>query len=117
MRNSEEFASHWKGREVLAKLLAGNSSDPDLTKRLGNITASTLIIWGRDDELVPLRHGEVLADSIPESKFAVMESDELQTAGHSPMRYRVETFNLLVRNFLVGGQEAPPPGMATIVKA
>ena len=117
VRNSEEFESQWKGREVLVDLSAGKPSDPELTKRLGNITASTLIIWGRDDELVPLRHGEVLADSIPNSKFAVIESDERQTAGHSPMRYRVETFNLVVRNFLVGNQEAPPRGMVTMVKA
>jgi hypothetical protein len=32
------------------------------------------------------------------------------------MRYRVETFNLVVRNFLIGGQEAPPEGMVTMVK-
>ena len=105
-----------EGREVLANLSASNASDPELTKRLGSITAQTLIIWGRDDELVPLRHGEVLAESIPGSKFIVIESDERQIAGHSPMRYRVETFNLVVRNFLVGDQQAPPPGMATIVK-
>ena len=117
VRNSGEFENQWKGREVLANLSAGNTSDPELTKRLGSITAQTLIIWGRDDELVPLRHGEVLAESIPGSKFIVIESDERQTAGHSPMRYRVETFNLVVRNFLVGDQQAPPPGMATIVKA
>ena len=117
VRDSEEFENEWKGREVAANLSAGKASDPKLTKRLGSITAPTLIIWGRDDELVPLRHGEVLAESIPESKFVVIESDERQTAGHSPMRYRVETFNLVVRNFLVGDQEVPPPGMATMVKA
>ena len=117
LRNSKEFEGEWKGREVLVDLSAGNASDPELTKRLGSITAPTLIIWGRDDELVPLRHGEVLAESIPGSKFIVIESDERQTAGHSPMRYRVETFNLVVRSFLVGDQEAPPPGMATMVKA
>ena len=117
VRNSEEFESQWKGREVLTTLAGANPSDPDLTKRLGEIKAPTLIVWGRDDELVPLRHGEVLADSIPNSSFAVIESDERQTAGHSPMRYRVETFNLVVRNFLIGNQEAPPQGMVTMVKA
>ena len=116
VRNSEEFESQWKGREILTRLAGANPGDPDLTQRLGSITAPTLIIWGRDDELVPLRHGEALADSIPDSRLVVIESDERQTAGHSPMRYRVETFNLVVRNFLVGGQEAPPPGMATLVK-
>ena len=117
VRDTDEFENEWKGREVLTNLSAGKASDPELTKRLGNITAPTLIVWGRDDELVPLRHGEVLAESIPGSKFIVIESDERQTAGHSPMRYRVETFNLVVRNFLVGDQEAPPAGLATIVKA
>jgi 4,5:9,10-diseco-3-hydroxy-5,9,17-trioxoandrosta-1(10),2-diene-4-oate hydrolase len=115
--NSEEFENEWKGREVLVNLTAGRAADPELTNRLSRITAPTLIVWGREDELVPLRHGEILAESIPQSTFVVIESDERQTAGHSPMRYRVETFNLIVRNFLVGSQEAPPPGMATLVKA
>ena len=70
-RNSEEFGSQWKGRDVLVDLSPRKPSDSELTKRLGNITSSTLIIWGRDDELVPLRHGEVLADSIPNSKVAL----------------------------------------------
>ncbi len=117
VRNTEEFENEWKGREVLTNLSAGKTSDPELTKRLDGITAPTLIIWGRDDELVPLRHGEVLAESIPGSKFIVVESDERQTAGHSPMRYRVETFNIVVSNLLVVDQEAPPPGLITIVKA
>ena len=116
MQNNEEFESQWKGREVLTSLSGANPSDPDLTGRLGDIKAPTLIIWGRDDELVPMRHGEVLADAIPNSSLAIIESDERQTAGHSPMRYRVETFNLVVRNFLIGGQEAPPEGMVTMVK-
>ena len=116
MQNNEEFESQWKGREVLTSLAGANPSDPDLTGRLGDIKAPTLIIWGRDDELVPMRHGEVLADAIPNSSLAIIESDERQTAGHSPMRYRVETFNLVVRNFLIGGQEAPPEGMVTMVK-
>lgn len=116
VRNSEEFESQWKGREVLASLTGGSVADSELTANIKNISAPTLVVWGRDDELVPYQHGQVLADAIPDSHFVVVESDDRQTAGHSPMRYRAETFNMIVRNFLVGDSESPPPGMATTIK-
>ena len=83
----------------MAKLVRGQYSDPDLTQRVRTIIADTLIVWGREDGIVPWRHGEVLA-AIPRSKFAVIAE-----AGHTPMREKRETFQRLVRDFLIGQEE------------
>ena len=47
--------------------------DMDLTVRLGNIRASTLVIAGADDEATPLDHAELIRDSIPEACLEVVE--------------------------------------------
>jgi pimeloyl-ACP methyl ester carboxylesterase len=61
---------------------------------------NTLIVWGREDRIVPWQHGEVLAAAIPHSKFAVIAD-----AGHTPMREKRETCQRIVRDFLIGQGE------------
>ncbi len=100
VRQGREFAKQWKGRDIVVKLVQGQYSDLELTEKVKTISADTLIIWGHEDTLVPWRHGEVLATSIPHSKFAVIAD-----AGHMPMREKRETFQHIVRNFLVGQEE------------
>lgn len=55
---------------------------------------------GRDDRIVPWRHGELLARMIPRSKFALIKG-----ASYTPMRERRETFQRVVRDFLIGKDE------------
>jgi pimeloyl-ACP methyl ester carboxylesterase len=47
-------------------------SDP-WRKRLGEITAPTLVIHGDDDPLFPLEHGQALAREIPNAELLVLE--------------------------------------------
>jgi hypothetical protein len=47
--------------------------------RLGEITAPTLVIAGRDDFLFPPEHQALLATRIPEARLRIVER-----AGHSP---------------------------------
>lgn len=100
VRKGQEFEKQWKSREIVAKLVRGRYADSQLTNRLSTITADTLIVWGREDHIVPWRHGEVLAQSIPHAKFAVITG-----AGHTPMREKRETFQRIVRDFLIGQEE------------
>jgi len=88
---------------LVAGLINGPSSDPDLTNRLGTITADTLLVWGREDGIVPLRHGEALRDALPNSNLAVIDR-----CGHMPMAEKPETFNKIIRDFLVGDQQEIP---------
>ncbi len=100
IRKGQEFDKQWKSRAIVAKLVRGHYADPELTQKVRTITADTLIVWGREDGIVPWRHGEMLAAAIPRSKFAVIAD-----AGHTPMREKRETFQRIVRDFLVGQDE------------
>ncbi len=103
VRRGPEFERQWKGRGLVAGLINGPSSDPELTNRLGTITADTLLVWGREDGIVPLRHGEALRDAIPNSNLAVIDR-----CGHMPMAEKPETFNKIIRDFLVGDHQEIP---------
>jgi pimeloyl-ACP methyl ester carboxylesterase len=100
VRKGQEFERQWRSRTIIAGLLRDKNADPDLTGRLKAIAANTLVVWGRDDRIVPWQHGEVLARMIPRSKFALIEG-----ASHTPMRERRETFQRVVRDFLIGEDE------------
>ena len=98
-----EFERQWKGRGLVAGLVNGPCSDPDLTQRLGNITAYTLLVWGREDGIVPLQHGEALRNALPNSNLYVIDR-----CGHMPMAEKPETFNRIIRDFLVGDHREIP---------
>jgi pimeloyl-ACP methyl ester carboxylesterase len=100
VRKGQEFEKQWRSRTIIASLLRDKNADPALTERLKAITANTLVVWGRDDRIVPWQHGELLARMIPRSKFALIEG-----ASHTPMRERRETFQRVVRDFLIGEDE------------
>lgn len=50
-----------------------------LKNRLHRISAPTLIIWGKDDRMVPLAHGEAYAHSIPKAERLKI----IEQAGHN----------------------------------
>jgi len=96
----QEFEKQWRSRTIIAGLLRDKNADPDLAGRLQAITANTLVVWGRNDGIVPWQHGEMIARMIPGSKFALIDG-----AGHTPMRERRETFQRAVRDFLISQDE------------
>ncbi|MCI0589369.1 MAG: alpha/beta hydrolase [Planctomycetes bacterium] len=57
------------------------------------IRAPTLILWGRNDRLLPLRHGERLAREIPGAELVVLE------AGHISHLERLEETNRFLLRF------------------
>jgi pimeloyl-ACP methyl ester carboxylesterase len=66
-------------------------------KKLGKVRAPTLIIWGRDDVLIPLAHGEALHRGIAGSQLIVLDG-----TGHIPMVGKPTEFNAAVGKFLSG---------------
>lgn len=56
-----------------------DGEDFDLSARIGNISMPTLILWGKEDVVVPFAVAETYADSILEAQLVV-----LPEAGHSP---------------------------------
>ena len=103
VRRGPEFERQWKGRSLVAGLAKGGPSDPELIQMLPTINAETLLVWGRQDGLAPLEHGEALRAALPNSRLDVVDG-----CGHLPMAEKPETFNRLVRDFLVGLVEDIP---------
>lgn len=58
------------------------------------INQPTLLIWGEDDHVIPVRNGEKLYDSIVHSRLVV-----LKDCGHVPPEEKPERFVELVGNF------------------
>lgn len=69
-----------------------------LRSRLHRIGAPTLVLWGEQDRMVPLAHGEAYAAGIPNSNGL----EVLKGAGHSPQAEDPEAAAALVTRFLKG---------------
>jgi pimeloyl-ACP methyl ester carboxylesterase len=69
--------------------------DPKLERRLARVTAPTLVLWGRQDGLVPLAYGERYRDRIREATLEVIEG-----CGHLPAIERPAEFAAAVLRFL-----------------
>ena len=97
VRRGPEFERQWKGRGLVAELVRESRSDPDMTALLPAISAETLLVWGRQDGLVPVEQGEALRSALPNARLTLIDN-----CGHLPMAEKPETFNRLVRDFMVG---------------
>jgi pimeloyl-ACP methyl ester carboxylesterase len=66
--------------------------------KLGAIKAPTQIIWGREDALVPLAAGQMLAKDIAGSEMVILDH-----CGHIPQFECAAPFNEALLKFLNGG--------------
>ena len=69
----------------------------DFSGSLRTIAAPTLIIWGANDTIAPLRTGQALAAAIPRARLTVIEG-----AGHAPQVQFPDRFNPLLIDELDG---------------
>jgi pimeloyl-ACP methyl ester carboxylesterase len=70
-------------------------TDYPIRDRLPEIACPTLIVWGADDKLVPVRDADEFERLIPDSRKVVFED-----TGHVAMLERPEAFNELLARFL-----------------
>jgi pimeloyl-ACP methyl ester carboxylesterase len=68
-----------------------------LLRRVLEIEAPTLIIWGAQDPLVPVAHAHVAHQMIKDSQLHILDR-----CGHVPQIEKPEEFNQLVLDFLRG---------------
>ena len=66
----------------------------DLLDRLERIRVPTLVVWGRDDLVVPASDAAGFIDRIPDSRLVVFDD-----CGHVPMAERPVRFNRLLEQF------------------
>jgi 2-hydroxy-6-oxonona-2,4-dienedioate hydrolase len=75
---------------------AGFATTPQFEDaKLASIHVPTLVMWGRQDELIPLASGEKLRDGIKGAKLVVFDQ-----CGHVPMIEKSEEFNHALLEFL-----------------
>jgi len=89
-----------RARETSARLIwKPYAHNPRLPHFLPRITNPTLIVWGREDAIVPMICGEQYAHLLPNATLKVIDG-----CGHSPNIERPDEFVGLVQDFL--GQPA-----------
>lgn len=94
---SPEEVESRENSQIMAQLLCWKPymHNPKLIHRLRRIKAPTLVVWGRQDRLVPLAHGEAYRDAIRGAQLRVIER-----CGHAPQVERPDQFVALVEEFL-----------------
>jgi pimeloyl-ACP methyl ester carboxylesterase len=80
-------------REALRRQMAMNTFEH--WDELGRIQAPTLVMWGEQDQWLPVAYAERFHDDIPGSELAVVPD-----AGHIPMEERPEATGPIVLDFL-----------------
>ena len=68
-----------------------------VNNRIDEITAKTLIIWGRNDPGAAVSDAEIVVEKMPDGELLVFEN-----CGHMIMFEHPERFNRTVRDFLLG---------------
>jgi len=83
--------------QIMAQLLGWKPymHNPKLIHRLRRVKVPTLIVWGKQDGLVPLPHGEAYRDAIPSAELKVIDR-----CGHAPQLERPAEFVAIVEEFL-----------------
>ena len=73
----------------------------DFRDRLGDVNCPTLVVWGSDDNIVPVEDADEFERLIPNARKVILDD-----TGHVPMLERPETFNDLVVDFLAESDRA-----------
>jgi 4,5:9,10-diseco-3-hydroxy-5,9,17-trioxoandrosta-1(10),2-diene-4-oate hydrolase len=64
-------------------------------KGLQSIAKPVLVVWGRQDQVVPVAHAEIAARGLPDVRVQVFDN-----CGHYPILEHTQAFNELVLEFL-----------------
>jgi pimeloyl-ACP methyl ester carboxylesterase len=78
-----------------------------LVGRLGAVAAPTLVVWGAEDRLIPVRDGSRLAAELPRGVFVVVPR-----TGHAAAEESPDEVNRLLISFLKEGLPRVPENLA-----
>ncbi|MCY0886715.1 MAG: alpha/beta fold hydrolase [Firmicutes bacterium] len=92
LEDAQELA---RGRESFRRYVGQGPITFDPDAPLDRLTMPALLIWGREDRIVPLPYGQALAARLPRAELVVLDH-----CGHLPHIEAPELVNGLVRNFL-----------------
>lgn len=80
---------------ALLERIKGNRRDPDLEKRLGEVQALTLVVFGTTDQVVPPAMGRIYRERIPNCHYVLVYD-----AGHAAPDERPEAVANSITDFL-----------------
>jgi pimeloyl-ACP methyl ester carboxylesterase len=100
LAGADEFVRiyrHARARVALLSAIRGLARDPVMPfwERVERVSAPTLILWGQEDRLVPVRLGRRLASVLRDAELAVLPG-----VGHVPQFEVPDLTGDLVRGFL-----------------
>ena len=91
---SQDYRDAGELRPILVKVV-----NEDLRSLLPRVQASTLLVWGSNDDAVPLQHARTMEKEIPDAGLVVLEG-----AGHFAYLDEPDRFCVVVRHFLGAGR-------------
>ena len=91
---SQDYRDAGELRPILVKVV-----NEDLAPLLPRVQASTLLVWGSEDDAVPLQHAHTMEQQIPDAGLVVFEG-----AGHFAYLDEPDRFCVVVRHFLGAGR-------------
>lgn len=71
--------------------------NPSLPYYLGRVDTPTLLVWGRQDAIIPAECGEMYQQALPNARLEIIEN-----CGHSPALEKPGEFLAAVNDFLAG---------------
>jgi len=75
----------------------------DFSEVIDQVKTPTVVIWGSDDAVAPLRTGKILAGRLPNASLVT-----LPQCGHVPMVQNLDRFNWIVLHIMAGGPIPKP---------
>lgn len=84
-------------KRAFLSALTGSAKAPRLASRLGKIKAPAMVLWGKDDIMIPVKYAE------PYVRMKNCRVVLLERCGHRPHVDRAATFNRLVAGFAQEG--------------
>jgi 4,5:9,10-diseco-3-hydroxy-5,9,17-trioxoandrosta-1(10),2-diene-4-oate hydrolase len=79
------------------RMLRAMARDASATDALAAAAFPTLIVWGRQDRVLPVSYAHAAAQTLPHAELRVLDR-----CGHMPQLERPEEFNAAVAAFLAG---------------
>jgi len=68
---------------------------PEVYQRLGKLDVRVLLLWGRNDQTLPLEQSRDILSAVPHAEFHVIED-----CGHIPQYEKPDEVNPIIQQFL-----------------
>ncbi|MDA0264901.1 MAG: alpha/beta hydrolase [Chloroflexi bacterium] len=95
-RTPEEAAVAHGNMEMLSRLCwKPYLHNPSLPHYLAGVSSPALVVWGKDDAIIPVECGEMYAKFLPNATLKTIDN-----CGHSPQMEKPQEFNDAVSAFL-----------------